>query len=355
VKHPTHGGNLRWATARAGCSPDQILDFSASISPLGPPDCLGPLLSYPQPWLTHYPDPEYRELRQAIAAHHQLSPEQVLPGNGAAELLTWVARDCQSLQQVWRLRPGFADYDRALQAEGLTMRDLPLDLSQPHLLDLRPALEDRPECSALLLNNPHNPSSACWALGDRLPELARFARVIVDEAFMDFLPPSRQPSLIPALATLPNLVILRSLTKFYSLPGLRLGYALGYPEPLQRWQQWRVPWSVNGLAAAAGPLLLSDRDFQQRSWDWLPPTRYTLHRDLNSIPGLQALPGAANFLLVASERSVAELQDTLLQRFRILIRDCRSFAGLGDRWFRVAVRLPEENQQLVTALREICC
>ncbi len=354
MKHPTHGGNLRWAAARAGCSPDQILDFSASISPLGPPDCLGPLLSNAQPWLIRYPDPDYRDLREAIATHHAVTPEQVLPGNGAAELLTWAVRDCQELRQVWRLSPGFADYDRALDACGIHPRDLPLDLPQPETLDLSPALEDQPESSALLLNNPHNPSGACWSLVDRLPELARFAQVIVDEAFMDFLPPAQQPSLIPALAQLPNLVVLRSLTKFYSLPGLRLGYALGQPEQLQRWQQWRDPWSINGLAAAAAPLLLGDRDFQQRTWDWLPPARESLRQQLNAIPGLQALPGTTNFLLVASEHSVVALQTDLLEQFRILIRDCRSFAGLGDRWFRIAVRLPEENRRLVEALTEVC-
>jgi histidinol-phosphate/aromatic aminotransferase/cobyric acid decarboxylase-like protein len=151
----------------------------------------------------------------------------------------------------------------------------------------------------------------------------------------------------------PNLVILRSLTKFYSMPGLRLGYAIAHPDRLQRWQQWRDPWPVNILAAAAGEAVVQDRAFQEQTWAWLPPARSQLFDGLSRIPGLQPLPASANFLLVRSQHSCSQLQQDLLTRHRILIRDCLSFPELGDAYFRVAVRLPDENQRLIAALTDI--
>jgi histidinol-phosphate/aromatic aminotransferase/cobyric acid decarboxylase-like protein len=170
---------------------------------------------------------------------------------------------------------------------------------------------------------------------------------------MDFLPPDRQQSVIPAIAQNPNLVVLRSLTKFYSLPGLRLGYCIAHPDLLKRWQSWRDPWPVNSLAAAAAIAVLSDTQFQQQTWDWLETARDRLFQGLSQIPSLQPYPGAANFILVKSSQSVTALQTKLLQQHQILVRDCISFPELGDRFFRVAVRTQAENDRLIAALQSI--
>jgi histidinol-phosphate/aromatic aminotransferase/cobyric acid decarboxylase-like protein len=157
-----------------------------------------------------------------------------------------------------------------------------------------------------------------------LPYLEEFALVVVDEAFMDFLPPDQDQSLIPLVQKYPNLVILRSLTKFYSLPGLRLGYALAHPDRLQRWQQWRDPWPVNTLAAAVAAAVVQDKEFQQQTWNWLPPTKLQLFQGLE-LPGFQPWQSAANFLLVESEQPSSQLQQQLLKDHQILIRDCLVF------------------------------
>jgi histidinol-phosphate/aromatic aminotransferase/cobyric acid decarboxylase-like protein len=186
-----------------------------------------------------------------------------------------------------------------------------------------------------------------------MPLLEQFALVVVDEAFMDFLAPDQQQSLIPVVQNYQNLVILRSLTKFYSLPGLRLGYCVAHPDRLQRWQQWRDPWPVNVLAAAAATAVVQDTEFQQQTWDWLVPARAQLFQGLASLPGLQPYPSAANFLLVQSEQPSSQVQEKLLKHSRILIRDCLSFPELGDRYFRVAVRTEADNQRLLKALEAI--
>lgn len=357
LPRPQHGGNLVWAARLAGCAPDLLLDFSASINPLGPPQSAIAAIQARLGQLVSYPDPNYTQLRAAIAQHHDLSPDWILPGNGAAELITWACRDLAALDTVLLPTPAFSDYTRALRAFNAAIFNQALGDFQAtppaSLLNLPSAAVCQSAQTGLLLNNPHNPTGYLFAQDILLPLLETFALVVVDEAFMDFLPPADQSSVVKWIEQYPNLVVVRSLTKFYSLPGLRLGYAIAHPDRLNRWQQWRDPWSVNTLAAAVGEVVLQDTEFQQQTWNWLVAARASLFQRLGQLPGLHPLPGTANFLLVQAECSVAHLQTNLLLQQRILIRDCLSFAELGDRYFRVAVRTLAENQQLVDGLSEL--
>ncbi len=352
LHRPAHGGNLVWAAELAHCSPSALLDFSASINPLGPPPSAIATLQAHLVDLTAYPDPRYSTLCRALGRHHQVPADWVLPGNGAAELLTWACRDLSTLDKTVILAPSFSDYHRGLQAFGATVQRVSgeLDVAWPALPEGRsPTAWSQ---SGLLLNNPHNPSGRLFARKAVEKCLSQFALVVVDEAFMDFLPGEAE-SVIGLVQEYPNLVVVRSLTKFYSLPGLRLGYAIAHPDRLQRWQQWRDPWSVNALAAAVGEVVIQDHVFQQQTWDWLQAAKPVLFAGLAAIPGLHPTPGVANFLLVRCAYSVLEVQLELLKRHQILIRDCLSFEELGDRYFRVAVRTPAENQRLLNGLEEI--
>ncbi|WP_421654527.1 threonine-phosphate decarboxylase CobD [Leptothermofonsia sp. ETS-13] len=356
-ERPLHGGNLVWAASLANCSPSAILDFSASINPLGPPESAIATLQTHLTTLKAYPDPQYHQLRSALSEFHGLPADWILPGNGAAELLTWACRDLSALDFTALLTPAFNDYWRALKA--FSARVLPCSLQdfEQQTADFELAFQnfEPPVLSraGLLLNNPHNPTGILFSKEALLSQLARWALVVVDEAFMDFLLPEQQQSVIDQIQKHPNLVVLRSLTKFYSLPGLRLGYAIAHPDRLQRWQQWRDPWSVNTLAAAVGEVVVQDNEFQQQTWNWLSKAKPLLYQGLAQLPGLTPFPGAANFLLVQSDHSVTELQSALLKHHQILIRDCLSFPELGDRYFRVAVRSEPENHRLLTGLAEI--
>jgi L-threonine-O-3-phosphate decarboxylase len=359
---PQHGGNLAWAAALAGCPLRSILDFSASINPLGPSAAvLTALRQADLSLLTAYPDPSYAQLCQVLADRHHLAPDWILPGNGSAELLTWAARDLATQAAVLLPTPAFSDYQRALSCFGAKVLIHPLVIGQPtasysarHPLTLD--LKDLPQLSpqlGLLLNSPHNPTGQLWERESLRPYLEAFGLVVVDEAFMDFLPPPQQESVLNWVVDYPNLIVLRSLTKFYSLPGLRLGYAIAHPDRLKRWQTWRDPWPVNSLAVLAAETALADPAFEQATWGWLPPTRHQLSTALGQFPQLTPLPAAANFLLVACTRSVTDLQKQLLCQHQIYIRDCNSFAELGDRYFRIAVRTTDENQRLLTALSKV--
>ncbi|MEH1792794.1 threonine-phosphate decarboxylase CobD [Nostoc sp.] len=349
MRQPAHGGNLAWAAALAGCPPDAILDFSASISPLGPPNSVIAAIVSQLGNLKHYPDPNYSELRLALSHFHQLPSEWILPGNGSAELLTLVGRELAQLAATILITPAFGDYYRTLAAYNANVLECPLSLVTGHW-SLTKEKGERRNDKGLLLNNPHNPTGKIFSRDSILPYLEQFALVVVDEAFMDFVPPDEEQSLIPVVQEYANLVILRSLTKFYSLPGLRLGYAIAHPDCLAKWQLWRDPWPVNTLAAAAAIAALQDTEFQQQTWAWLPPARNQLFQGLAKILGFQPQVSAANFLLVESQKSTSQLQQQLLKHHQILIRDCLSFKELGDRFFRVAVREESDNQRLLTAL-----
>ncbi|MBE9063068.1 threonine-phosphate decarboxylase CobD [cf. Phormidesmis sp. LEGE 11477] len=373
MSRPVHGGNLTWAAELAQCLPHELLDFSASISPLGPPPSVREAIRAAFSSVTAYPDPAYRALRKAIAYHHYVPIDYILPGNGAAELLTYAARDLALLQRpTLRLIPGFSDYDRALKSFDAQLLDVPLlkPSVSANTVDTNASSTDSwrfkswdtglampkgvpsDECG-LLLNNPHNPTGAVFSKERLRSLLSKFALVVIDEAFMDFLPPEQDQSLIDAVCDFPNLIIIRSLTKFYSMPGVRLGYAIAQPQTLGRWRQWRDPWSVNTFAAAAGIAALEDSTFQRQTWDWLKAAGQQFYGGLTALAGLTPLPSCVNFFLVACDVSATVLQEQLLKRHQIYIRDCISFAELGDRYFRVAIKTEAENQKLLAALAEV--
>jgi L-threonine-O-3-phosphate decarboxylase len=351
VSRPHHGGNLTWAAQIAGCPVSHLVDFSASINPLGPPQSALAVIKESLGLLSSYPDPNYSQLRAQLGKWHNLPSEWILPGNGAAELLTWASWDLSQQELIYLVTPSFGDYQRALTTFRAKIQPCPLDLNRElwqQSLQINPP---NPKAVGLLLNNPHNPTGKLWTRGEILPYLKQFALVVVDEAFMDFLPPHQQQSLIPLLEDYPNLVVLRSLTKFYSLPGLRIGYVLAHPERLQRWQTRRDPWPVNILADQVAQAVIQDYQFQQQTWHWLSSHRYQLYQELKNINGLSPLFGSANFLLVKTQLPSSQLQIKLLQKYHLLIRDCLSFPELGDRFFRMAIRTERENKILLEALR----
>ena len=350
-ERPHHGGNLGWAAEIAGCPAFSLLDFSASINPFGPPPAVLAAIQAAFSALPHYPDPDYRHLRQAIAVYHDISPDWVLPGNGSAELLTLAGRTFAELDSTNLVTPAFGDYGRSWQGSGARLNLIPWTVGSPWPWRILQTTTSNKQ--GLILNNPHNPSGELLSRREILKLLPDYQWVLVDEAFMDFLPHADQQSLIADLPQFANLIILRSLTKFYSLPGLRLGYALAHPDLLQQWQQWRDPWPVNVLAEAAAIASFQATTFQAKVWQWLPLERENLFKQLQELPGLTPFPSAANFLLVKTEISATQLQRDLLKTAQILIRDCLSFPELGDRFFRVAVRSREENQRLVNGLQRI--
>ena len=344
-----HGGNRQAAADALGCRPSQLLDASASLAPWTP---FCPSLSKAS--LRDYPDRDQGSLRQAIAAIHGLSPDSVLPGNGAAELFTWAARDAAATGLSGLLAPGFADYRRALQCWDAALLETPLALPWDQAGPLpHPPLEG----AVAWICNPHNPTGQLWSRASIEAMIDRHALVICDEAFLPLVPEAESQSMIALVAQHPNLVVVRSLTKLFGVAGLRIGYAIAQPDRLKRWSKWRDPWPVNGIAAALAEQWLGSLGrytrWCNRVQRWTAKEGKWMQRELARIPGIEPVPSSANFFLISGRCSLVPLREELEQNHRILRRDCRSFAGLGERWLRIGLQSPRDNRRIARALKQV--
>ncbi len=350
-----HGGNVYECASAAGCSPEDILDFSASINPLGPPPGLGELLARTFDRLQHYPDIRNRGLIDALCAFHSLPADCIAAGNGSTELIYWLPR-ALGVTSALAVMPTFSEYGKAFEIQGVDVQKLvcgPENGFQPRIGELERAVaKSSPE--AVLLTNPGSPGGSLLSgeVREWVIDAARGGRfVIIDEVFVDFC---EEASLKKRLEQSPNLVIIRSLTKFYGLPGLRIGYLLAGAEIASKVRHFIPPWSVNTLAQAAGAFCLHQEDYERKTLELIDTERRKMVEELSAITGLRVFPGHANFLLIGLDRRLppAEtLRRDLFDSERVLIRTCGFFEGLDDWYFRVAVRLPEQNRKLAGGIR----
>lgn len=361
---PEHGGHLLWAARRYGKSPGDFIDFSANINPLGPPDVVIETLRTSLDDIIHYPDPDGITFRQAVARRWQIPADAVRPLNGAAEgfilLLQW-----------WRPGrvvipgPAFAGYGRAARAVGVDPFHVPFVARRQHR---RFALDVTAVKKALrfgkgdvvMLANPNNPTGHLVE-EDTLQELLyvigqRGAFLLLDEAFLDFVPDEAQRSLCRKAACTDRLVVVRSLTKMYALPGLRLGFVVGTSSLLNRLDRMRQPWPVNNLALAAGVAALqAGNDHVSRTVHFVQTERRWLIRELSRLSRVTVWDGVANFLLLQFHPPWPDATQ-LVQRLAeqgILVRTGANFVGLGSSYVRIAVRTRSDNERLLTALRHI--
>ncbi len=352
LKTSLHGGNLRKLAEAAGLSPAHILDFSANINPLGPPEWLGLLIAGQVESLAHYPDPDCENLLQAAAARYGVKTEEIVAGNGSTEILHLLPRVVTARRAVVAV-PAYVDYAHAARLARLPVKRIPLAEER----DFRPDPEaiDRflRDGDLFFVGQPNNPTGLLWDT-DELRRLARrhpAATFVIDEAFADFVPgmdslTQRRP---------PNVVVLLSLTKFFAVPGIRLGCAVADPALIARIKAAMPPWTVNTLAQAIGAAALADKSYAEKTRAYVGQVRETLARELASLGGLYVYPGVANFFLVKITRrdiDAPELAGKLLRR-GIAIRVCDNFDSLDCRFFRIAVRTGEENRRLCQAIREV--
>ena len=306
--------------------------------------------------LCGYPDRSYSSLRSQIAVHHQVDPAWVMPGNGAAELFTWIARQASGFRNVLP-QPGFADYGRALACWDAASTPWPLKLNWTASFPQDfPSAGEQPLPTganlALWITNPHNPTGQLWSYQSLKQLLPQFGLVVVDEAFLPLVPSGEDQSVIPLLADHPNLVVVRSLTKMFAVAGLRLGYALAHPDLIQQWQQWRDPWPVNALAAAVAGPLLADFRWQQRVQRWVQAEGCWLTVQLSQLQGIQPMPSAANYVLIRGEDELESVRQRLERQHFILLRTGISFDGLDDHWLRIGLSDRRGHRRLLAAFRQ---
>jgi len=347
-----HGGDV-FAVARSlGIPPERILDFSASINPLGMAPGVREALANCLERLLHYPDKGAAELRDCLASYHGVSAGQIAVANGSTELIHLMPRLVGG-NRALIVAPAFAEYASALEKSGWQIDYLTLKSADSFALSL-PALQEKlaERYDLLFICNPGNPTGALIPKSDiaRVLGLCQESGtfLVLDEAFIDFCEEDSAKDLIGGFG---RAVLLRSMTKFFAIPGLRLGYAIGALETIDAIGALQDPWSVNTAAQVAGIASLSDAAYCERTRSYVAAERDRLASALARFPSLDIFPSRANYLLlqIRNGSSAAQLRSRLLEK-GCMIRDCGNFEGLDGSFFRVAVRLREENERLVELL-----
>ena len=346
----THGGNVHAAARDRGGSIEGILDFSANINPLGAPQWLRSCISRELDILRHYPDPDTVNLRRIISEQYGVPEESILAANGSTELLYHLPRVLACQRAVIPV-PCYIDYLKVMEISSIPVAAVPLAADnnfQVNINYLDEILEDNDLC---ILGSPNNPTGQCPPADDivDLAEKKRQVTFLVDEAFLDFVEKGRSVA-----GAAENIITLHSLTKFYAIPGLRLGFGVLPAGLAAKLRRLLPPWSVNSLAQEVGARALLDSDYKKRSLAYCGQCRRMLAQGLRKFPELKLFPAEANFFLVrlAGKISVAELQSRL-EEHAVLIRNCANYQGLDQRYFRVAVRNIDDNRHFLEALSAI--
>ncbi len=347
-----HGGNLKFFSDISGLPVEDIVDFSANINPLGPPEWFRSFVSSTVGSLVNYPDPDCDGLIEAASKRYACGTDQVIAGNGSTELLRLIPRALAKSRAIIPV-PSYSDYVSAVTNAGMLLKTLPLRHDAGFGLDFSLLESELTGDDLVILCNPNNPTG--HLLDSRgLRELALrnpSCYFLIDEAFGDFV--KDFDSLVSNRPR--NVMVLLSLTKIYAAPGLRLGLAVADPDIIASLLDTQPTWSVNSIAQGLGQRALSDFDYLERTREYVAERRAELAADLGAIPGLTIFPAAANFVLVRIDRPDinARMLAEKLMVSGIAIRVCDNFQGLNDRFFRLAVRTEDENQRLLDSMKPV--
>jgi threonine-phosphate decarboxylase len=360
-QQPVHGGNVHAAARELGRSVGSILDFSASINPLGPSSKALRVFAAEARLVRHYPDPDCVSLKRAIERRWRVAPDRIVVGNGSTELIDIIPR-ALSFRSAMIVGPTYAEYACAVDRAGGSITMVmarkeeeyrpPLDEVMRRLSKRR---QGRGAIDSIVLCHPNSPTGRPSRPKDlhALFDAAESAGVwvVVDESFIEYcgaltcLPQQRRYS---------RLIILRSFTKFYGLPGLRIGYSASTPAVAASLRRQQPPWSVNALAQRAAEAAIGDAAHARRCLAYVGRERVRMAARLSSVHGLTVIPSCANFLLMELPRPFrASVVTAALRRRGMLIRDCSSLEGCTLRMIRIALRTKRDNDRLLAALGAI--
>ena len=350
-----HGGDPQRELKRLGIDAREVLDFSVNVSPLGVPLEIKAIWNDLWKEIESYPTVDGEGVLHYYQKRFNLDPAQVLAGNGSTEFI-YLAPRALALQKVVVIHPSFHDYTRACLAAGAELIPVELEptdgFAPPDMAVLEEALA---RGDGLFLGNPNNPTGTIFPRQTLLDLATHFPSkwLLVDEAFVQFLDQPDSVSLIKEEPPPANILIFHSLTKFYALPGLRLGAVVGHPDSIARLRPLKEPWSVNRVAEKVALKLIGCTDYEKKLTQLIRRERPRVFGRIREIPGFQAFEPAANFLL-ARWTQTNDLDDFLsfMLNSGIHFRDCRNFPGLEDNFFRMAIRHGQENDQVLSLMQE---
>jgi threonine-phosphate decarboxylase len=354
----SHGGDV-WGFSRKFNIPlEKVLDFSGPINFLGPaPKAVEAVKDYAN-LIRFYPDPDPVDLKQEIAQYvgHGVAAENVILGNGSIELIYMITEAFEGKFKAVIPVPSFSEYEKAVLRVGgdVIFVQLPFNFML-ETENIKKAITD--DTKIVYICNPHSPSGTLYSR-ETILDLVAFCQkkgiiVSVDENYIEFAPQGEQATVAGDVKDYPNLFVIRSVTKFYGMPGIRFGYAIAAESLIDKLQTVRQPWSINGLAGNATLAAFKDTAFIEDTKSTIAREKAALAKAIMEIGGLHAFPSETNFLLVkitAPNLTSTELREQL-GREGLLIRDCCTFVGLDNTYFRVTVRSADDNMRLITALK----
>ncbi len=355
----SHGGDV-WGFARKFNIPlEKVLDFSGPINHLGPAPKAVEAVKQNANLIRFYPDPNPVNLRKELAQYvgHNVDPENIILGNGSIELIYMVTEIFTQPFEAVIPVPSFTEYEKAaLRVHGQPVYvQLPPDFSLNNN-DIKAAITD--DTRIVSLCNPHSPSGALYDRETTL-ELVEYCQkrniiVSIDENYIEFSDKGEDATLVGDTKKYENLFVIRSVTKFYGMPGIRFGYAIASESLIDTLQVVRQPWSINGLAECATLAAIHDKEFIENSKRMISKERTQFAEALSGIQDLKVFPSETSFLLVKilNPKVTSTALREELGKEGLLIRDCSTFVGLDNSYFRVTVRSTEDNLRLTEKIKE---
>ena len=356
----SHGGDI-WGFSRKYNIPlDEVLEFSGPINFLGPPPKAIEAVKQNARLIRFYPDPNPVEFKEEIAKYvgHGVEEENILLGNGSIELIYMIAESLPRGFKALIPVPSFSEYEKAALRVG--GEPVFVQLPENFALEIDKIKKAVTEDTKIMcICNPHSPSGTLYSK-QMLLDLVEFCNkkdiiFSVDENYIEFADKGEETTLVGMVKEYENLFVIRSVTKFYGMPGIRFGYAIATRNLIDKLETVRQPWSINGLAGAVTLAAFNDTEFIKNTKQTIAKERTALAQGLSGIEGLHVYPSVTNFLLVKIQnpKLTSTMLKELLAKERILIRDCCTFMGLDDHYFRVTVRSAKDNQKLTQTIKQI--
>lgn len=354
-----HGSDIEKISEYYHINKESIHNFSGNVNPLGLSKNLETKLIENIHLVTQYPDPDYLELKANIATYTDSKEEYVILGNGTTELIAHYI-DYVRPKKVLIVGPTYSEYEKKSKTLQASIVYFPLKAEDNFKLQINDLLEEiTKDIDLLVLCNPNNPTATLTASVDFYPILDHCKKnntyILIDETYMDFVKEAREVSAIPLVESYSNLMVLRGFSKFFSAPGLRLGY--GITSDLSCHSSianQRHHWSINSLSAFAGKELLIDKAFIEESLTYIENERKRIEMQLLTFPKIKIFPNHANFFLVEltdPNHSSFDLFEYLIHK-GLMVRDTGSFPFLHGQYFRFCILKEEENTMLLKAIKE---
>lgn len=349
MKWPSHGANPHYLTDELQL-PQVTHDFSVNVNPQGPPSWLQEKWGDYFEQMKNYPDPDAVELRHAIAQQESIPANQILVGNGASELLTLIGREF-ARKRVVIVEPTFSEYRTITDRNACLVESVFLSESDGWDLPVEKIISKLAGVDLVIVCNPNNPTGVVYKQSKLLALLnvleEKSITLVIDEAFYDFA--HDEPSLMQQVNRTSHLIILRSLTKMYALPGLRIGYLAGSEAMVQNLALHQPTWSVNTLAQLIVPSCIQDHNHRLQTRNLIQTERdriFPMLRDLS----FTVSKSDVNYYLLGGFPSLSDTLLPFLLENRVAIRHTHNFPGLNGDFVRLAIRTQKENDYLLELL-----